>query len=277
MTIPIPNPFGGFAPFPNSIMIPVMGAQSAVLGFAFGMHYEAGKRTIRAMDNADFNDFVRDGKLVNDGVGENMPFMNLKMEQHFKQQIDFLKNSWDVAFHIQEEIIEQSVRIEIAKANRTPSAMAEIIQTFNTATSKLAGKITWGNLAQKWNDFFGGGQIGESPTIPDQIVEPPPKRRTKDKGTPQEPDKGQPAPPPPPEPTFIWNIKYSWTNTGQTKVRTRTMTVVRSRSQHKFWIKKLESQLQEKARTGSTSNVAEDVAKLYQYRKKYHEVFGEWV
>jgi len=46
---------GFFAPLPLAIMIPFMAAQSAVMGEAFGKHYQYGKRKISSMTNEEFN------------------------------------------------------------------------------------------------------------------------------------------------------------------------------------------------------------------------------
>ncbi len=46
---------GFFAPLPLAVMIPFMAAQSAVMGEAFGKHYQYGKRKISSMTNEEFN------------------------------------------------------------------------------------------------------------------------------------------------------------------------------------------------------------------------------
>ncbi len=48
-------PIGGFMPIPLAMMIPFMATQSMVMGQAFGMGFQYGKRKISAMDNETFN------------------------------------------------------------------------------------------------------------------------------------------------------------------------------------------------------------------------------
>ncbi len=121
----IPNVFGGFAPFPNSIMIPFMGAQSAVLGYQFGINYEFGKRTIKAMSNPEFNAIVT--------TPEGRTGLRHAMEEQAKHSITMFRNLIPDFQSLQNDIIEQSVVIEVKKAERTPSAWAEIITAFTKA------------------------------------------------------------------------------------------------------------------------------------------------
>ncbi len=48
-------PIGGFMPIPLALMIPFMATQSLVMGEAFGIAFQYGKRRISAMSNEDFN------------------------------------------------------------------------------------------------------------------------------------------------------------------------------------------------------------------------------
>jgi len=48
-------PIGGFMPIPLAMMIPFMATQSMVMGQAFGMGFQYGKRKISAMSNEEFN------------------------------------------------------------------------------------------------------------------------------------------------------------------------------------------------------------------------------
>ncbi len=48
-------PIGGFMPIPLAMMIPFMATQSMVMGQAFGMSFQYGKRKISAMSNEEFN------------------------------------------------------------------------------------------------------------------------------------------------------------------------------------------------------------------------------
>jgi hypothetical protein len=136
--------FGGFAPFPNSIMIPFMGAQSAVLGYQFGIHYEMGKRTIKSLPNDFFNN-IRAGsdELINVTYNgqeytmkyvEYLPFLE---RMQYMQQITGFRNSLPDYQSLQNDIIEESVKIELKKAERTPSAMAEIIEAVYSGIQNL--------------------------------------------------------------------------------------------------------------------------------------------
>ncbi len=113
----IPNAFGGFAPFPNTIMIPTMGLQSAVIGYRFGFGYEQGKRTLRAMSNEQFNTL--------DEEAEQAIF-----KRHDAAAINYFKVEMHNWVELQNLIIEKSVEIEVMKANRTPSAFREIFEGF---------------------------------------------------------------------------------------------------------------------------------------------------
>lgn len=116
----LPNPFGGFAPFPNTIMIPFMGAQSAVLGYQFGISYEWGKRLIKAMSNEAFNQLVTDETAraqLQNGI-----------KQWNEQTITRFTEELPTFTGLQNTVIEETVKIELAKANRTPSAMREILE-----------------------------------------------------------------------------------------------------------------------------------------------------
>jgi hypothetical protein len=140
-----PNPFGGFAPFPNSIMIPFMGYQSAVLGFQFGVEYEFGKRIVKSMSNETFN-HIRDSP-------EGREFFRGVMSQHHQELLTDFREALPDAQSVMNDIIQESVQIEIKKAERTPSAMAEIIAALGqglsqTATDNLTEEqlVTWQQL-----------------------------------------------------------------------------------------------------------------------------------
>lgn len=128
----IPNPFGGFAPFPNAMMIPFMGAQSAVLAYQFGINYEFGKRTIRAMSNPEFNALVTtpEGRA---GLAGAIHEQALETLTQFRNLIPDFQS-------LQNDIIEQSVVIEVKKAERTPSAFVEIMQAFSGASATEVGQ-----------------------------------------------------------------------------------------------------------------------------------------
>lgn len=101
-------------------MIPFMSAQSQALAYGFGIDYEYGKRTIKAMSNEQFNSLTASDvtNLVNERNNEILRQLQAQLPA-FTQ--------------FQSEIIDKQVQVEVAKANRTPSAMAEII------TALLAG------------------------------------------------------------------------------------------------------------------------------------------
>ncbi len=119
----IPNAFGGFAPFPNTIMIPTMGLQSAVIGYRFGFGYEKGKRTLRAMSNEQFNTL--------DEEAEQAIF-----KRHDSEAINYFKVEMHNWVELQNLIIEKSVEIEVMKANRTPSAFREMFEGFTKGFSE---------------------------------------------------------------------------------------------------------------------------------------------
>ncbi len=182
------NIFGGFAPFPNTIMIPTMGLQSDVIGFRFGFGYEKGKRTLRAMSNEQFNNLNEEAEQAIYKI-------------HDTTAINFFVQELNTWTQLQHNIINKSVEIEVMKAQRTPSAMAEIIQAMNTAVSEQGATVTWENLAETWNNFFGGGQVFNNYVNTSGAVPPP----TPESGgrTPGQPRPGTPTPgtPTPGQPT----------------------------------------------------------------------------
>ncbi len=119
----IPNAFGGFAPFPNTIMIPTMGLQSDVIGFRFGFGYEKGKRTLRAMSNEQFNDLTEEAESA-------------IYKRHDTTAINFFQLEIQNWTDLQKIIIEKSVEIEKMKAERTPSAFREMFQSFTKGFSE---------------------------------------------------------------------------------------------------------------------------------------------
>lgn len=138
----LPSPFGGFAPFPNSIMVPFMGFQSAVLGYEFGVNYELGKRTVKSLPNDLFNE-IRAGSTniitVNyDGQDfeiKTKDYLSFLSGKHYTQTIQQFYKALPEAMSTMDNIIDKSVEIELKKAQRTPSAMAEILQTLLAASA----------------------------------------------------------------------------------------------------------------------------------------------
>lgn len=123
----VPNPFGGFAPFPNTISTALLAYQSEAIGYGFGIKFQYAKRAIGAMSNEEFNALTPDliGKIV---------------EEHNTELIGRMAFEMPKWIEIQKKFIEASVEVEIAKANRTPSAWVEILQAFGGATLEETGK-----------------------------------------------------------------------------------------------------------------------------------------
>lgn len=143
----IPNPFGGFAPFPNSIMIPFMGTQSKVLGYDFGLGYEIGKRTIKALPNDFFNKIVSQNSdeitVVRNGqdiVMQYKDYISFITKEFHNQTLQEFTDLIPNALALQDTIISASVAIELKKAERTPSAFVEILQAFQGATQTEVGE-----------------------------------------------------------------------------------------------------------------------------------------
>lgn len=125
----VPNPFGGFAPFPNSIMVPFMGYQSGVLGFTFGVEYEFGKRLVKSMDNETFNHIKnnQEGRAFFQGV----------IKAHNEELLQMFKDALPEALSTMDRIIEDMVKVEEKKAFRTPSAMVELLQALAAGTGRI--------------------------------------------------------------------------------------------------------------------------------------------
>ncbi len=88
---------GFFAPLPIALMIPFMGAQSAVMGEAFGKHFQYGKRKISAMSNEEFNKLTS-ADLFDDTL------------HGFSQMIPKLEQSMRRTEGLQSFVIEQLIR-----------------------------------------------------------------------------------------------------------------------------------------------------------------------
>lgn len=99
-----------------------MEAQSNSIGFSFGINYELGKRTIRAMSNEEFN------ALTPATLADLHHEHNLGVVSQLQSELP----QFTAMMH---DIINQQVEIEIAKAERTPSAMAEIITALLQGTN----------------------------------------------------------------------------------------------------------------------------------------------
>ncbi len=119
----IPNIFGGFAPFPNTIATALLAYQSEAIGYGFGIKFQAGKRTIGAMTNEEFNGLTEAslGAIVN---------------IHNDELIGRMKAEMPKWIEIQQHYIEAGVTVEVMNANRTPSAWAEIITAFTSAAGQ---------------------------------------------------------------------------------------------------------------------------------------------
>ncbi len=88
---------GFFAPLPIALMIPFMGAQSAVMGEAFGKHFQYGKRKISAMSNEEFNKLTS-AELFDDTL------------HGFEKIIPLLKDSMTRTEDLQQFVIQTLVR-----------------------------------------------------------------------------------------------------------------------------------------------------------------------
>jgi len=127
--------FGGFAPFPNTIATALLAYQSEAIGFGFGIKFQYSKRLIGAMTNEEFNG------LTPNTIGNIVEAHNTELIQRMKDEMP----KW---LDIQQSYIEAGVQVEIAKATRTPSAWAEIINAFvGASTTEVEAQIT---------DFFDG-------------------------------------------------------------------------------------------------------------------------
>ncbi len=164
----IPNAFGGFAPFPNTIMIPTMGLQSAVIGYRFGFGYEQGKRAVRKMSNEEFNNLDEEAEQA-------------MFKRHDSSAIDYFKTEMHNWVALQNLIIEKSVEIEVMKANRTPSAFREMFEGFTagfgTQQKEDAKKFfdTLGDPIMKLIAWFSGhrGTTIKQPTPKGPTIQEP--------------------------------------------------------------------------------------------------------
>lgn len=119
--LPIPS-VEGFAPFPNSIMVPFMGYQSAILAYNFGIDYELGKRTVKSFPNDLFNEIragsddiisvVYDGQEYKMKYNEYIPFLK---RQHAQEQLTAFRNALPDATSLMGDIINFGVQIEKMK------------------------------------------------------------------------------------------------------------------------------------------------------------------
>ncbi len=214
----LPSPFGGFAPFPNSIMIPFMGAQSAVLGYEFGLQYEMGKRTIKSMDNDMFNK-IRSGStdsitVVSDGKEIKMQYNNylsFLAKRQWQEQITLFRENLPSAQSLQNDIITASVDIELKKANRTPSAMVEILHALMGASSKELKTLIDQLPAPLVHILF--QMFPLLPVILNadvKLPEPPtePKGREPEPPEPKTPTSKPPVPPPPQAPYKVLKLRH---------------------------------------------------------------------
>ncbi len=133
---------GFFAPLPIALMIPFMGAQSAVMGEAFGKHFQYGKRKISAMSNEEFNKLTS-ADLFDDTL------------HGFKEMIPKLEQSMRRTEGLQSFVIEQLIRYVrsipddiIAGLTSGPVSESPLIQN-------LEGNISGGiDIANQIASFF---------------------------------------------------------------------------------------------------------------------------
>ncbi len=283
LTDVIPNPFGGFAPFPNSIMIPFMGTQSAVLGYDFGLSYEAGKRMIKSMDNEDFNKFIKDGNTV-EFEGKQQNLLSVFSKKHYRNMIEEFTTRIPSSLVLQDTIIEASVAIELKKANRTPSAMVEIIQAFGGASlSEIRTQMDSFPIAERALIFIAVPLLAvlyviAGGTAPSQVFE---------NTGPPEPE--PPIPPPPtveptsPTPTVaptepfiapeIKPVEYSFSYTYQSITGTKQGYYRGTLEDSKRYVIWLESNISKE--TGDKQKAL--ISLLYNYRKALHDKYNIWI
>ncbi len=136
---------GFFAPLPIALMIPFMGAQSAVMGEAFGKHFQYGKRKISAMSNEDFNKLTS-AELFDDTL------------HGFAGMIPKLEQSMRRTEGLQSFVIEQLIRYVrsipddiISGLTSGPVSESPLIQNLE---GNLQGGIDIANsIAQATQDF----------------------------------------------------------------------------------------------------------------------------
>lgn len=125
-----------------------MGYQSAVLGYDFGINYETGKRTVKSVPSDLFNR-IRSGddtpiNVVYDGQEYTIPthqYFDFLRQQHMQKMLTNFRNELPNSSSVMTDIIEFSVQIEKMKAERTPSAWAEILTAFGGASQTEV--VTW--------------------------------------------------------------------------------------------------------------------------------------
>jgi hypothetical protein len=165
-------------------MIPFMGAQSAVLGYEFGLAYETGKRTIKAMPNDLFNKIVAGSdeqiNVVYDGQEYNMKYsdyIDFLVKKFHSSKIDEFREHLPDYMALQNTLIDKTVEIEVAKANRTPSAFREIFEGFTGGFTEQQ-KEDLGNFFGTFTDSFSrllgwfGLQSGTTNNDPTDINNP---------------------------------------------------------------------------------------------------------
>lgn len=133
-----------------------MGSQSAVLGFAFGTYYEAGKRMVRAMDNDFFNKVIAGVQdpinVVYDGKEETIAYgdyLSWQTKNVHGRMITEFREAIPEFMSLQNDIVEQFVQIEKQKiAMVTPELLAAWINLYaeqsNNAITAVAKLILQG-------------------------------------------------------------------------------------------------------------------------------------
>ncbi len=254
----IPNAFGGFAPFPNTIMIPTMGLQSDVIGFRFGFGYEKGKRTLRAMSNEQFNDLDEEAEQA-------------IYKRHDSIAIHFFELEIQNWTNLQKIIIEKSVEIEVMKANRTPSAFREMFEGFTSgfATQQKddAGKFfaSLTDPIMKLMAWFAGHKT--------TIIDPN-----------QDPTKFQPPSEPEPTPELIPTtgkiLSLTFTASNPAKISsTKSYSYSGEVGYHKLIIRQFEvivdGLLKHKSPTSWEVKAYVDI--IYRYRLAFKNSEGYWI
>jgi hypothetical protein len=193
MVLKLPT-IDGFQPFPNSIMVPFMGYQSAILAYNFGIDYEMGKRTVKSLPNELFN-AIRAGdtdpiNVTYRGTEYTMPkfeYIEFLKRQHAQEQLTLFREGLPDAKSLMNDIITFGVDIEKLKI----PANVEVAKYFIDFIATLAND----SLARVLESVLGlpEGSLSSNPP---------------------------PDPDPEPEPIDTLSIKFNWLDdcTGQSQL-----------------------------------------------------------
>ncbi len=259
-------------------MIPTMGLQSDVIGFRFGFGYEKGKRTLRAMSNEVFN------KL--DEVEEQAIY-----KRHESTAINFFTMELINWVKLQNKIIESAVEIEMAKAQRTPSATAEVISSFYTGVNKLGKQtgqtISWNQLAKILFGPILSIFIPDKEKLPDIIPDIPTQIPPKTGGT----SPGDTSPHIPPKEDFtkkIYTFWYSYIQLSKSSLNNQLTrgqvtskrfkgTEVDAKLYLELLTKNMETFLQSPDKVLQAMATQLYAYVIFHFRNKYKQASGKWI